>query len=99
MRNKTIALSTTLFMLTGCVAIWGGGYKIESSSESNIEIRYDHHFASMDDVQNVAQNHCRQVDKTAAVRSQSTSEWGLTTVYFTCGAATAPEVKGTEKAD
>jgi hypothetical protein len=69
--------------LPGCVALWGGGYHIESENSQSITMKYDSHFASLSEVQNVAEAECRHYGK-RAISQNSTSAWGITTVVFDC---------------
>ena len=70
--------------LTGCVAIWGAGYEIQSQGADSITIKYDEHFASLSEIQKVAQANCDAYDKDAVKRAETASPWGITTVSFAC---------------
>jgi hypothetical protein len=70
--------------LTGCVAVWMSGYKVEVESSDAVTIKYDHHFASLNDVAMVAEASCERFGKRAVSTGGSTSIWGLTTVRFAC---------------
>jgi hypothetical protein len=83
MPKKTLLL-TFAVGLSGCVAVWGRGYQVESESPDAVTIKYDHHFASPDDVAMVAEANCERFDKSARSSSSSTSIWGLTSVSFVC---------------
>lgn len=82
--SRTTLLIFIALALSGCVAVWGHAYNIESQDADSIIIKYDRHFASSGDVQNVAQASCARYGKDAASQGESTSIWGLTTVPFAC---------------
>jgi hypothetical protein len=70
--------------LTGWVAVWMSGYKVERENSDAVTIKYDHHFASPSDVAMVAEAGCERFGKRALPTGGSTSIWGLTTERFAC---------------
>jgi hypothetical protein len=70
--------------LGGCVAVWGGSYKVESANADAVTMKYDGHFISRRNVMKIAQGKCAGFDRRAELRSISTSIWGLTTMAVGC---------------
>lgn len=94
MSNKIILclkMIVSIVCLTGCVAVWGGSYKIDSRSEDHISIHYDTTFIDMKDIQLVADKHCANYNKNAVVEKKSKSPWGLSTATFACKTPYSPE--------
>lgn len=81
---KTACLFLIAVAFSGCVAVWGRAYEIELETSELVTIKYDGHFTSSGDVQNVAQASCARYGKDAASQGELTSFWGLTTVPFVC---------------
>ena len=82
--KKIAAMFVLTAALTGCVAVWGRSYSIESQDADSIVIQYDEHFASLGDVEKIAQANCDAYDKKAAKQDETTTMWGITTVTFAC---------------
>jgi predicted small secreted protein len=82
--HKIVPTFLLSMVLTGCVAVWGAGYEIQNQNADAITIQYDTHFASLAEVQKVAQANCDAYDKDAVQRGQSESMWGISTVSFAC---------------
>jgi len=82
---KKIAVALALAgTLAGCVVVWGRGYEVEAETSEWITIKYDTHFASLDEVQQVAEASCGTHGKRAIMRGQDKSIWQLTTADFDC---------------
>ena len=80
-------------LLTGCVAVWGAPYKVEAQSADAMTVHYDTHFIDRSDIQTIARDHCNRYGKDAAIQSDNTSAWGLSTATFACHARMQPEAK------
>lgn len=70
--------------LGGCAAAWGSPYKVEFSSSSSVTVNFDPSFASMGDVQAVAQKICDSYGKDAIPQASNTSPWGMQSMSFLC---------------
>lgn len=70
--------------LAGCVAVWGRAYDVEAADAKAVDIKYDAHFTSADNIKRVAQSSCDEYDKVAVAQQESTSVWGITTARFAC---------------
>jgi hypothetical protein len=83
--SKAALISLTSFVLSGCVAVWGGAYEIESQSADAVIIKYDGHFIERGAVDEIAQKQCAPYGRRAERKSVSTSLWGISTAVFDCG--------------
>lgn len=83
-------LLTGAVLMSGCVAVWGGPYKIEEQSPQAMTVHYDTTFIDPADIDNLARDHCRQYAKEAVLQSDSKSRWGLSTATFACQAQMLP---------
>jgi len=70
--------------LSGCVAVWGRAYNIESETSESVTIKYDRNFTTLKDVNKVAQANCAEIGKKAVERHATTSIWQITTVTYGC---------------
>lgn len=71
-------------LLSGCVAVWGGSYQIESQTPEAIIVQYDTNFIDESDVQKLASEHCQTVHKTALLQAHDTNMWNISTEKFLC---------------
>ncbi len=81
---RTALIILIMNTLVGCVAVWGRAYEIEAATANSVTIKYDGHFTSSREVNQVAETSCRKFNKAPAKQTESTSVWGLTTVAFAC---------------
>lgn len=82
--RKLFAIALMTVSLGGCVAVWGQAYSIDSSTSDSVTIKYDRNFTSLGEVEGVAQSHCGSYRKKAVKTEETSSFWGLNTVYFDC---------------
>lgn len=72
MRVPAIVVSSLFLGLTGCIAVWGSSYHIESESPSRVTIRYDAAATDSWRIQQHADESCAKYQKTAVPLSQRT---------------------------
>lgn len=70
--------------LSGCVAVWGQPYKVESETSESVTIKYDRNFTDLAKVEKVARANCAEIGKKAVKENEETSIWRITTVSFRC---------------
>ena len=85
MKNVMVAAGLAA-LLSGCVVVWGRAYEVEAETSEWITIKYDTTFASLAEIQQVAQASCDIHGKRAVFRDQSMNIWHLTTANFDCAA-------------
>lgn len=83
MKNLAVAVALVA-ALSGCVAVWGRAYNVEAETSEWITIKYDTTFASLAEIQQVAQASCDTHSKRAVYRDQSMNILHLTTANFDC---------------
>ena len=83
-RFAAVVLASTL--MSGCVAVWGQSYHVSFRSPDSVQINYDRHFGSLDEITGVAQGICGEYSKNAAFQRESTNMWGITSASFACKA-------------
>lgn len=65
MQSLKISVAVLGTLLSGCVAVWGGSYKITSADESGMTVQYDKALASSAKMAALARAHCKQFGKIA----------------------------------
>jgi hypothetical protein len=83
--RKAVLIGSVTFALSGCVAVWGGPYEIESQTADAVAIKYDGHFIGRDAIDEIAQKQCALYSRRADLKSATTSLWGISTAVFDCG--------------
>jgi len=83
---KSMLLILTTLALSGCVAVWGRAYEVEFQSADAVILKYDGPYIERIDVVKVGQESCAKYGKDAAVKSEETSMWNITTISFDCAA-------------
>ncbi|PKU25115.1 hypothetical protein [Telmatospirillum siberiense] len=70
MRNRFGVINPIIvsFALSGCVAVWGGSYNVESEDANGGAIRYDHVVISARAVQVKAGEICAKYQKIAVIQ-------------------------------
>lgn len=84
MLRRIIFLAAGTVLLSGCVAVWGGAYKVETQSPDLMTIHYDTTFIDPEEVVDLARTHCEEYGKDAVLQTKDKSPWGLTTATFSC---------------
>ncbi len=82
--HKPLVVVLAAILLSGCVAVWGRSYEIESETSEAVTIKYDRNFTDLQEVKKVAQANCAEIGKDAVERGETTSIWRITTVDFGC---------------
>lgn len=68
---RQIIVAFISFLLSGCIAVWGGAYHVESEDSSGGAIRYDHVVISVRAVFVHANEICAKYQKVAVVERES----------------------------
>lgn len=82
--HKLAAIVAMAVALSGCVAVWGRPYEVETQTSESVTLKYDRNFASLGDVEKVAQANCAELGKSAVKKNETTSIWRISTVTFDC---------------
>ncbi len=82
--KNLITAAALLVLLSGCVVVWGRSYEVEAETSEWITIKYDTTFASLADIQQVAEASCDTHNKRTVFRDQAMNIWHLTTANFDC---------------
>ncbi|WP_152548732.1 hypothetical protein [Kozakia baliensis] len=77
-----LTLVTIAFSLSGCAAVWGGSYNIESQNSKKVVIDYDAGLTNSVRLQSVADNICEKYNKDAIPQDEGGG--GIRTISFAC---------------
>ena len=71
-------------LLSGCVAVWGSAYQVESQTPDGMVVHYDTHFIDDTEIEKLAHDHCQTYSKTALLQSHDVDVMNISTDIFLC---------------
>lgn len=74
----------TAALLSGCVAVWGGSYKIDSSDSKRVTIDYDTGLTNAAKLRSVAVKECQKYNPNNDAVVETDAGRGIHTVSFRC---------------
>jgi len=83
MKRRLLAL-LPVFLLGGCVAVWGQSYDIDSASADSITIKYDVHFTTPEKIKAIAEKHCAEYGKKAVLQQHDRNIVYIDTATYDC---------------
>lgn len=70
--------------LSGCFAVWGRGYHIETHTKSSITIKVDPAISDTKETKKVAQSYCAQGNLVAVAGETTRTTYGLMVITYDC---------------
>ncbi len=86
--NRKIVIIICIFLVTGCVAVWGKSYNVALSNSRSVVIEYDPAVINLPSMLKAAQDECSKFGKAAVLDSTSRGNLGILVNTYRCESST-----------